>query len=516
MKTLDDIHQLEETDLTPEAGFSVVDKRKFIAARKLLKDADYIETNGVEVKRARVLFDYDKVKANQLSIKEGDVVCDVFCHIQCDEFLAVCMLTDHEFLSVLGDYRLLWTMTLRRGGKSQIKRVTKAQCHLITSRLLTRKPCTSLSRNQHRRRAGRANGGRVGVVETASGLQRFHEGPNQHYLALHQHRSCLTTKLKWVIRPVIFCCCRVDVYAPFSFPYPYGKYCNQIQPGDPMYEPPPISPPSLYMDGAAIPKPPPAMRKRTEDLKVVPETAPLPPNPNDWIPQEVKRWLKSENLDEFIDVFYANGFDGAKMMTLSASQFVAGGFDEAACNLLGQAMERLKQSLDKKKKARAVYEYVGQKPGQLSLREGEIVTVLDDKKAWWKARNSQGQEGKVPSNYLEIVPDEEVSAVVEPQQLHYYHPNISRQEAEQKVAESREVGSFLIRESSTGEGFTLTAKTATGVMNLKVTKDGNHYVLGLFSGRYTNLDDLIQFHRSNPIRIANKDPMMLTMAVRRQ
>ena len=70
----------------------------------------------------------------------------------------------------------------------------------------------------------------------------------------------------------------------------------------------PISPPSLYMDGAAIAKPPPAMRKRTDELKHVPETVPLPPNPIDWIPQEVTRWLKSENLGEFLDVFYANGF----------------------------------------------------------------------------------------------------------------------------------------------------------------------------------------------------------------
>ena len=52
-------------------------------------------------------------------------------------------------------------------------------------------------------------------------------------------------------------------------------------------------------------------------------------------------------------------------------------------------------------------------------------------------------------------------------------------------------------------------------MNLKVTKDGNHYVLGLFSGRYMNLDDLVQFHRTNSIKIAGKDPMKLTTSVRK-
>ena len=47
-------------------------------------------------------------------------------------------------------------------------------------------------------------------------------------------------------------------------------------------------------------------------------------NPREWNSGEVKRWLQENELDDFVEVFYANGFEGDKLMALSAAQFKVG------------------------------------------------------------------------------------------------------------------------------------------------------------------------------------------------
>lgn len=44
------------------------------------------------------------------------------------------------------------------------------------------------------------------------------------------------------------------------------------------------------------------------------------------------------------------------------------------------------------------------KPDHVALKEGEAVTVLDSSKRWWHVRTKNGQEGRAPSNYLELEP----------------------------------------------------------------------------------------------------------------
>ena len=62
------------------------------------------------------------------------------------------------------------------------------------------------------------------------------------------------------------------------------------------------------------------------------------------------------------------------------------------------------------KKAKAVFAYNAEKPTHLTVALDEVVTVLDDKKRWWVVRNAQGKQGKVPSNYMELVSDSAAAA----------------------------------------------------------------------------------------------------------
>lgn len=51
--------------------------------------------------------------------------------------------------------------------------------------------------------------------------------------------------------------------------------------------------------------------------------------------------------------------------------------------------------------ARAIHPYNAANPRQLSLTEGDVFEVLDSAAPWWIAVNNKGEEGLVPSNFLD-------------------------------------------------------------------------------------------------------------------
>jgi hypothetical protein len=180
--------------------------------------------------------------------------------------------------------------------------------------------------------------------------------------------------------------------------------------------------------------------RRTDLAKIVPkEASPLPEDTRHWSATDVLRWLIQDDLEDFKDVFYANGFEGPMLLTLSASSFKAGGFDAARCDILQISLNKLQNTTKPIYQARVLYTYDAKKKSQLSVEEGSIVRcapfiqsprpcpgcfrppwfcsplstytrlgipqidVLDDATLWWKAQDpitkAQGQVRLALVNY---------------------------------------------------------------------------------------------------------------------
>ncbi|NWQ60748.1 LCK kinase, partial [Neopipo cinnamomea] len=94
----------------------------------------------------------------------------------------------------------------------------------------------------------------------------------------------------------------------------------------------------------------------------------------------------------------------------------------------------------------ALYNYEPKHDGDLGLRKGEKLRVLQENGEWWKAQSlTTGQEGLIPYNFVAVVNS------LEPEP--WFFKNISRKDAErQLLASGNTHGSFLIRESETSKG----------------------------------------------------------------
>lgn len=59
------------------------------------------------------------------------------------------------------------------------------------------------------------------------------------------------------------------------------------------------------------------------------------------------------------------------------------------------------------KKVKATFDYLATEPGELSIRKGDVIVVLEeDATGWWKGQSADGLVGFFPSNFSELLPEE--------------------------------------------------------------------------------------------------------------
>uniref|UniRef100_A0A669PPI4 Tyrosine-protein kinase n=1 Tax=Phasianus colchicus TaxID=9054 RepID=A0A669PPI4_PHACC len=98
------------------------------------------------------------------------------------------------------------------------------------------------------------------------------------------------------------------------------------------------------------------------------------------------------------------------------------------------------------KKVVALYNYVPMNVQDLQLQKGEEYLILEESHLpWWKARDKNGREGYIPSNYVT-----ETSNSLEIYE--WYSKNITRSQAEQLLKQEGKEGGFIVRDSTSKTG----------------------------------------------------------------
>lgn len=89
--------------------------------------------------------------------------------------------------------------------------------------------------------------------------------------------------------------------------------------------------------------------------------------------------------------------------------------------------DRSQEVAPPKKYAICKYDFVARNLNELSVLKDDLMEVLDDRKQWWKVRNSSGSSGFVPNNILgEMKPEEQCPGRSEP----VYSQTIQKQKSE--------------------------------------------------------------------------------------
>ena len=56
-----------------------------------------------------------------------------------------------------------------------------------------------------------------------------------------------------------------------------------------------------------------------------------------------------------------------------------------------------------KNQCRALYDYTAENEYELSIYQGDIITIDRDEEGWFCGTNQRGQYGRYPSNYVQIL-----------------------------------------------------------------------------------------------------------------
>ncbi|XGW33751.1 hypothetical protein V3C99_017865 [Haemonchus contortus] len=127
---------------------------------------------------------------------------------------------------------------------------------------------------------------------------------------------------------------------------------------------------------------------------------------------------------------------------------------------------------------------------------------------WWLARNSVGQQGLIPKNYIEVVSAGTTTAGSPMEKEPWFFGRISRDEADRLLANGRE-GEFLVRDSESNPGdLSISLRGLERNKHFKVQTTGDQLRIG--SRAFPSMTSLIQHYTANPIFSSGSEKLYLT------
>ncbi|XP_019877153.1 tyrosine-protein kinase Btk29A isoform X2 [Aethina tumida] len=150
----------------------------------------------------------------------------------------------------------------------------------------------------------------------------------------------------------------------------------------------------------------------------------------------------------------------------------------------------------------ALYNYKAIESGDLSLEKNQEYEVIDDSQEhWWKVKDSKGNIGFIPSNYVK---EKELLGL---QQYEWYVNDMSRQRSESLLKQEDKEGCFVVRNSSTRGLYTLSLYTKipnphVKHYHIKQNSRGEFYL----SEKHccNSIPDLINYHKHNSGGLASR------------
>ncbi|XP_074555463.1 tyrosine-protein kinase Tec [Halichoeres trimaculatus] len=156
----------------------------------------------------------------------------------------------------------------------------------------------------------------------------------------------------------------------------------------------------------------------------------------------------------------------------------------------------------------ALYDFTGTEPHDLSLvKGGEYVIVDKCDVNWYKARNSYGEEGYIPSNYV----TEKKSGAL--QEFVWYSKQVNRNKAEELLRKEDKEGGFIVRDSSAAGTYTVSlySKSAAGETSpvikhyhIKLTQSSPPQYYLAEKHLFDSISDLIEYHKHNAAGLVSR------------
>jgi hypothetical protein len=153
-----------------------------------------------------------------------------------------------------------------------------------------------------------------------------------------------------------------------------------------------------------------------------------------------------------------------------------------------------------------LYDFDAQNAEELSFRKGEKLEIIEHPihdPEWWRARNTHGMTGLVPTNYIKVQANgaNASSTLTGPYaNKEWYFGAISRNQGEQLLNQRGIEGDFLVRDSESNVGdYSISLKGNIRNMHFWVRVDHQNQSFQIGNRSFTSMEQLINHYKASPI-----------------